>query len=313
MTDQDLTYKIGEALLAQRLITPQQLNQCLFELGQSGLRPEEICMLQGWATMEDIFQILPTDIIPLGQLLLLYSQIRLDQLTWALRNQTELQQPLGQILVSKGWLDPEILNIFLAEQAELRTLRSANTWQTIQKRKQGKRQGGQLYNPDELNSALQEAQRTIDAQAKTIRSLKLNLNTSNSKTPRKDDPAIAKVKALLTELVTSGILTKPQAQMVYQSFLKKNDSLDKILAKFGINPQTLHFFSSPSYRQLSKEKGDFIFFLGTSGLLTKPKLASLPTQSLEETVRALHNHNLLPAPLIRYLINQFRNPSLPRG
>ncbi len=312
MTDQDLTYKIGEALLAQRLITPQQLNQCLFELGQSGLRPEEICMLQGWATMEEIFQILPTDIIPLGQLLLLYKQIRLDQLTWALRRQMELHQPLGQILVTKGWVDPEILNIFLAEQADLRTLRSANTWQTIQERQQGHRRDP-LYNPDELNSALKEAQRTIDAQAKTIRSLKLNLNASNSQTPRKEDPAIAKVKVLLTELVTSGILTKQQAQTVYQSFLKNKDSLDKVLAKFGINPQTLHFFSSPRYRQLSKEKGDFIFFLGTSGLLTKQKLASLPTQSLEETVRALHTHNLLPTPLIRYLINQFRNPALPPG
>ncbi|NJK63639.1 MAG: hypothetical protein HC921_14000 [Synechococcaceae cyanobacterium SM2_3_1] len=312
MTDQDLTYKIGEALLAQGLITPQQLNQCLFELGQSGLRPEEICMLQGWATMEEIFQILPTDILPLGQLLLLYNQIRLDQLTWALRKQTELHQPLGQILVTKSWIDPEILNIFLAEQAELRTLRAANAWLTIQKRRQGT-QRRELYNPDELSIALKQAQSTIDAQAKTIRSLKLNLNTSNSQPSRKVDPAITKVKVLLTELVTSGILSKQQAQTVFQSFLKNKDSLDKVLAKFGINPQTLHFFSSPRYRQLSKEKGDFIFFLGTSGLLTKQKLAGLPNQSLEETVRALHTHNLLPAPLIRYLINQFRSPALPPG
>jgi uncharacterized protein DUF4388 len=56
----------------------------------------------------------------LGQLLVRMDRLTLEQLGVALALQatTHASQPLGEILVSEGWLSPDDLNLFLTHQAE---------------------------------------------------------------------------------------------------------------------------------------------------------------------------------------------------
>jgi hypothetical protein len=298
---------IAERLVNHQLISPQQYSLCLFQQGESNVRPEEFCMLQGWATMDQIFEVLPTTFIPLGQVLLLYDLIRLDQLMWAIRAQQHQPLKLGQLLVHKHWIDPEILDIYLTEQAELHTLQAANSWETICQRKHPYRQ--------ETLEKLQKARQTIEAQAQTINSLQLNLHQkSQPQSPTSgsiSSKSAQKNQFLLTELIKGGLLTKSQARHIYQMTVKQTIGIGQILNKYGISPQSLHFFASRNHRELVRDKGDFLLFVGASGLLSGQVLSTLPQGSLQDTATALYSRKLLPLTTIKYLIREFHKPALP--
>ncbi len=307
MLSLDLPEGIAETLVKHQLITPQQYSLCLFQQGESNIRPEEFCMLQGWATMDQIFEVLPTSFIPLGQVLLLYDLIRLDQLVWAIRAQQHQPLKLGQLLVHRNWIDPEILDIYLTEQAELHSLQAANSWETICQRKHPYRR--------ETLDKLQKAKQTIEAQAQTINSLQVSLHQQSQSQPPNSGSTSStlpkKNQFLLTELIKAGLLTKSQARHIYQMSVKQNSEVGQILDKYGISSQSLHFFASRNHRELVRDKGDFLFFVGASGLLSGQVMATLPRGSLQDTATALYSRKLLPLTTIKYLIREFHKPALP--
>lgn len=307
MLSLDLPNDIAETLVKHQLITPQQYSLSLFQQGESHVRPEEFCMLQGWATMDQIFEVLPTTFIPLGQVLLLYDLIRLDQLVWAIRAQQHQPLKLGQLLVHKNWIDPEILDIYLTEQAELHSLQAANSWETICQRKHPNRR--------ERLDQLHQARQTIEAQAQTINSLQLSLHQRGQSQPCQSQSISSKLapknQFLLTELIKGGLLTKSQARHIFQMTEKQNVGVGEILNKYGISSQSLHFFASRNHRELVRDKGDFLFFIGASGLLSGQVLATLPRGSLQDTATALYSRKLLPLTTIKYLIREFHKPALP--
>ncbi len=133
--DEQFDIYLGEVLFRAGLLTQAQLTQAMWEKPETGLRLEEICIEHGWLSPEKLYPFIPSHMLRLGQILLLYGYLTLDQLRYALVQQNrQPHRKLGEVLVDQGWLGSDVLFWMIEEQEELRRLAAPNTWEIVQAR-----------------------------------------------------------------------------------------------------------------------------------------------------------------------------------
>ncbi|HEX9654864.1 MAG TPA: ATPase, T2SS/T4P/T4SS family [bacterium] len=111
---------IGELLVKEGLITPNQLNEALeLQKKQTLYAPlGEICINQGYISKDDLRAVLNKykSSIPLGKLLINMKLISNDQLQQALTEQKRNRKRLGQILIDMGAISDNALTDALSVQ-----------------------------------------------------------------------------------------------------------------------------------------------------------------------------------------------------
>jgi hypothetical protein len=122
---------LGQRLLQEGTITQEQLSEALREQQNNHLRLGEVCLDKGWVTPEQLYQMIPSQNLALGEILVVLNYIRLDQLRVALAQQKRLGRKLGEILVWKEWITQEELETILHIQQLLREEASPNAWEIL--------------------------------------------------------------------------------------------------------------------------------------------------------------------------------------
>lgn len=108
---------IGQRLLESKLLTEAQLNEALHLQSETGLLFGEVCLLKGWISYSDLKQCLPELRSKLGERLLANGYITIEQLWLALLEQRHTGDKLGEILISRGWLDTATLDSVMKSKA----------------------------------------------------------------------------------------------------------------------------------------------------------------------------------------------------
>ncbi|MEB3198766.1 MAG: hypothetical protein VKP62_16350 [Candidatus Sericytochromatia bacterium] len=111
--------RIGQLLLRSRLLSVEQLEQCLQD--QSAAPDQllgEIVLQKGFATVEDIHGALKAQLseLRLGQILLKTRCISQEQLDIALVEQENTGELLGSILIGFGFCTPEMVGWAIDQQ-----------------------------------------------------------------------------------------------------------------------------------------------------------------------------------------------------
>jgi hypothetical protein len=101
---------IGQRLIESGLLSGDQLSEALKIQFETGLLFGEVCLLKGWLTYPSLKGCLPTMRSRLGEKLLSHGYITMEQLWMALLEQRHSGQKLGDILVSRGWIDRAALD-----------------------------------------------------------------------------------------------------------------------------------------------------------------------------------------------------------
>ena len=100
---------IGQRLIEAGYLTKEQLHEALLAQKETALLLGEVCMLRGWLTIEQLSHCLRPARSKLGTKLLQAGKITIDQLWISLLEQRHTGARLGEILVSRGWIDEETL------------------------------------------------------------------------------------------------------------------------------------------------------------------------------------------------------------
>lgn len=141
--------QLGERLHRSGLLTSEQLTQAMWEREENHLRLEEICIEHGWISPDRLYSFIPSQMLRLGGVSVLYGFLTLDQLVAALIQQRRLREPkrIGELFLEKGWIRSEDLFWIIEEQAHLRQLASPNAWDIIQQRRQQELASSVLVDP----------------------------------------------------------------------------------------------------------------------------------------------------------------------
>ncbi|MEN9203800.1 MAG: hypothetical protein Q6K80_08220 [Thermostichus sp. DG_1_6_bins_120] len=125
--------RLGEALNRAGLLTPAQLAQAMWEKEDTPLMFGELCMQHGWIAPEDLYPLIPTELVHIGEILVVHGYLQLEQLREALLYQKQHpHQKIGEILVQQGWIQPHWLDWALEKQQQLRRQRGvANSWEVM--------------------------------------------------------------------------------------------------------------------------------------------------------------------------------------
>ncbi len=126
---------IGQRLLKTGLLTHAQNAQALREKKQNYLKVGEVCLEHGWITPSNLYALLPSTCLGLGELLILRGNLTFEQLKTALAQQRESDQTdrkLGEILRDLGWIDDGTLDEALDQQTQIRELFYLDAWQALQ-------------------------------------------------------------------------------------------------------------------------------------------------------------------------------------
>jgi len=110
--------KLTASLIGQRLIeggylTSQQLDEALHLQRETGLLLGEVCLLKNWVSYTQLKECLPALRSKLGDKLLALGYINMEQLWLALLEQRHSGERLGEILVTRGWIDRSVLETVL--------------------------------------------------------------------------------------------------------------------------------------------------------------------------------------------------------
>lgn len=106
--------KLNSGLVGQRLIeagylTREQLQEALRVQRQTALLLGEVCLLRGWINYDQLSECLRPVRSRLGNRLLASGAINAEQLWVAILEQRQSGARLGEILVSRGWVDEQTL------------------------------------------------------------------------------------------------------------------------------------------------------------------------------------------------------------
>lgn len=127
--------QLGETLLKAGVLTQAQLSQAMWEKAETYLSLGETCILNEWAPPEIIYTYVPSQILRLGEVLVLHGHLTFDQLRAVLAQQNRMpQRRLGELLLEHQWIESDILQWGIQEQLELRLLSAHNAWHAIQSR-----------------------------------------------------------------------------------------------------------------------------------------------------------------------------------
>ncbi len=125
--------RLGEALNKAGLLTPAQLAQAMWEKADNPLMLGELCMQHGWVAPQDLYPLIPVELVRIGEILVLHGYLELEHLYQALLQQKHHpERKLGEILVQQGWVQPHWLQWALDKQQQLRRRRgAANSWEVM--------------------------------------------------------------------------------------------------------------------------------------------------------------------------------------
>lgn len=125
--------RLGEALNKAGLLTPAQLAQAMWEKADTPLMLGELCMEHGWVAPEDLYPLIPIELVRIGEVLLLHGYLELEQIHEALTYQKQQpQRKLGEILLEHGWVQSHWLDWALEKQQQLRRQAgTANSWEVM--------------------------------------------------------------------------------------------------------------------------------------------------------------------------------------
>jgi predicted nucleic acid-binding Zn-ribbon protein len=125
--------RLGEALNKAGLLTPAQLAQAMWEKADNPLMLGELCMQHGWVAPEDLYPLIPIELVRIGEILMLHGYLELEQIHEALIYQKQQpQRKLGEILVQQGWVQSHWLDWALDKQQQLRRQAgAANSWEVM--------------------------------------------------------------------------------------------------------------------------------------------------------------------------------------
>ncbi len=127
--------RLGEALNKAGLLTPAQLAQAMWEKAENPLMLGELCMQHGWVAPEDLYPLIPIELVRIGEILMLHGYLELEHIHEALLYQKQHpQRKLGEILVQQGWVQSHWLDWALDKQQQLRRQAgAANSWEVMLK------------------------------------------------------------------------------------------------------------------------------------------------------------------------------------
>ncbi|HEY9785216.1 MAG TPA: hypothetical protein V6D17_07430, partial [Candidatus Obscuribacterales bacterium] len=97
-------------LLESGLLTQEQLSEALTLQSETGLLLGEVCLLKNWMSYQQLKDCLPPLRSKLGERLLAHGHITMEQLFLALLEQRHSGERLGEILVTRGWIDKVMLD-----------------------------------------------------------------------------------------------------------------------------------------------------------------------------------------------------------
>ncbi|MFS8899868.1 hypothetical protein NW845_00545 [Synechococcus sp. H60.2] len=125
--------RLGEALNKAGLLTPAQLAQAMWEKADSPLMLGELCMQHGWVAPQDLYPLIPVELVRIGEILVLHGYLEVEHVYQALLQQKHHpERKLGEILVQQGWVQPHWLEWALDKQQQLRRRRgAANSWEVM--------------------------------------------------------------------------------------------------------------------------------------------------------------------------------------
>jgi hypothetical protein len=127
--------QLGETLLRAGVLTQAQLSQAMWEKAETYLSLGETCVLNEWASSEVIYTYVPSQILRLGEVLVLHGHLTFEQLRSVLALQNRMpQRRLGELLLEHHWIESDTLHWGIQEQLELRLLSAQNAWHAIQSR-----------------------------------------------------------------------------------------------------------------------------------------------------------------------------------
>lgn len=101
---------IGQRLVESGLLSEDELSEALSIQSNTGLLLGEVCLLKGWIAYAELKDCLPALRSRLGERLLAMGYITIEQLWLALLEQRHTGEKLGEILVSRGWIDKATLD-----------------------------------------------------------------------------------------------------------------------------------------------------------------------------------------------------------
>lgn len=125
--------RLGEALNRAGLLTPAQLAQAMWEKADNPLMLGELCMQHGWIAPQDLYPLIPVELVRIGEILMLHGYLELEHIHQALIQQRQHpERKLGEILVQQGWVQPHWLEWALDKQQRLRRQKgAANSWEVM--------------------------------------------------------------------------------------------------------------------------------------------------------------------------------------
>ncbi len=125
--------RLGEALNKAGLLTPAQLAQAMWEKADNPLMLGELCMQHGWVAPQDLYPLIPVELVRIGEILVLHGYLELEHVYQALLQQKQHpERKLGEILVQQGWVQPHWLQWALDKQQQLRSQKgAANSWEVM--------------------------------------------------------------------------------------------------------------------------------------------------------------------------------------
>lgn len=105
---------IGQRLIEAGYLTEADLQKALELQMETGLLLGEVCLLKGWINYDQLKECLPSLRSKIGERLLASGYITMEQLWIALLEQRHSGHLLGEILVSRGWVDKAALDTVMA-------------------------------------------------------------------------------------------------------------------------------------------------------------------------------------------------------
>ncbi|CAN5662884.1 hypothetical protein BH10CYA1_BH10CYA1_51770 [soil metagenome] len=107
---------IGQRLLESGLLSEEKLIEALQLQTETGLLLGEICLLKGWLPYSGLKECLPPMRSRLGERLLGLGYIGMEQLWLAILEQRHCGEKLGEILIRRGWVDRQIIDLVVANK-----------------------------------------------------------------------------------------------------------------------------------------------------------------------------------------------------
>ncbi len=125
---------LGQQLLQAGHLDQAQVSRILQDQAESDLRFGELCLRDNLVPPSKLYLFVDCESLQLGELLVLYGFINFQQMEDALVLQKKWHQPLGETLVRKQLLSPEILDWVLKEQSYFHQMGQKRAWDVLQAR-----------------------------------------------------------------------------------------------------------------------------------------------------------------------------------